>query len=278
MTVHCNLTDVNEPISQQDGMLSKAQSIWRYETNFGAFAEFTKVKANQLLDKPKDLSWEESCSYGLTLSTAYRMLISDNGARIKPGEVCLIWGAAGGLGVFAIQLCKMVGAKSIAVVSNSEKAKVCEELGADLVIDRSKEGFGPFLDNAGNFDYINWRKGKKLIEKKGFKEIDVVFEHIGKSTLAASIYFLRRGGRVVICAASSGYESKIDLRYLWMELKSIIGSHFANYNEAYEASKLMHQGIIKPVIGNVTSINNLPEVADMMFSNKTHGKNVFLHE
>ena len=99
--IHCNVVDMNDPISHQDSMLSSTQSIWGYETNYGAFAEYTKVRSDQLIKKPDHVSWETAASFSLTLSTAYRMLISDNGANIKTGQTCLIWGGSGGLGSFA---------------------------------------------------------------------------------------------------------------------------------------------------------------------------------
>ena len=112
--IHCNVVNEFDNLIQQDGMLSKSQSIWGYETNYGAFAEYTKVRASQLIRKPKNLDWNTAASFCLTLSTAYRMLVSDNGSPIKAGETCLIWGAAGGLGSFAIQLAKLSGANVIA--------------------------------------------------------------------------------------------------------------------------------------------------------------------
>ena len=167
------------------------------------------------------------------------MLISDNGAKIRPGETCLIWGAAGGLGLFAIQLAKLSGAKVIAIVSSDEKLSICKKHGADYVINRKKDFPESFTDGDGNPNYLAWRKISLKLKALKLPEIDVVFEHVGKETLGLSVYLLKRGGRVVTCAATSGFLATIDLRFLWMQLKSIIGSHFANYNEASEAAKLV---------------------------------------
>lgn len=277
VVVHCNVINSSDPIIESDSMKSETQSIWGYETNFGAFAEYCKVKASQLLPKPSSLDWPSAASYCLTHSTAYRMLVGDNGARLKAGETCLIWGAAGGLGTFAIQLCKLAGVKSVAVVSNDEKAHICKELGADLVINRSKLDFGPFLTEDGDQNKLAWAKGKKILASLGVDKIDVVFEHVGAATLGASVYFLKKGGRIVICAASSGYDAKIDLRYLWMEVKSIIGSHFANYSEAQEASNLINSGHIVPKIYGVYDISKLGQLMDKMYRGETFGKVVFKH-
>jgi crotonyl-CoA reductase len=277
VVVHCNVINSLDPIIENDSMKSATQSIWGYETNFGAFAEYCKVKAGQLLPKPVSVDWPHAASYCLTHSTAYRMLISDNGANLKAGETCLIWGAAGGLGTFAIQLCKLAGVRCVAVVSSEEKAKICKELGADIVIDRSKSAFGPFRDNTGKQDKLAWAKGKKLLASLGVKNIDVVFEHVGAATLGASIYFLKKGGRVVICAASSGYDAEVDLRYLWMEVKTVIGSHFANYSEAQNASNLVASGQVVPKIYGIYEISKLGQLMDEMFLGKTFGKIVFRH-
>lgn len=274
--IHCNITDSEDPIIQRDGMLSESQSIWGYETNYGAFAEYTKVKSTQLIKKPDHLSWEKAASFGLTLSTAYRMLISDNGAKIRPGETCLIWGAAGGLGLFAIQLAKLAGANVIAIVSSDEKVSICKKLGADFVINRKKDFPKSFTNEDGSPDYLAWRKISQKLKKLKAPDIDLVFEHIGKETLGLSTYLLKRGGRVVTCAATSGFLATIDLRFLWMQLKSIIGSHFANYDEAYNAAKLVFDNKITPVYSK-NDICLLPKMMDKMYYGKTYGKVVFTH-
>jgi len=275
VTIHCNVVDEADPITKVDDMLSETQAIWGYETNFGAFAEYTKVKASQLLIRPKCLDWGEAASYCLTLSTAYRMLISQNGARLQAGETCLIWGAAGGLGVFAIQLAKQQGAKVVAVVSNEEKAQLCSSLGADVVIDRSKDNFHGFTLKNGEPNYPNWHKAKAMLAKRGITSVDVIFEHVGKETLPISLYLVNRGGRVVTCAATSGYLATIDIRFLWMQLKRIIGSHFANSDEARKASALISQKHIKPVIHSYNTFDSLPLRMDEMYAGSSFGKMVF---
>ncbi len=278
VVVHCNVIDTKEPIAQVDGMLANSQSIWGYETNYGAFAEYCKVKTSQLIRKPANISWEVAGSFSLTLSTAYRMLISPNGAELRAGQNCLIWGASGGLGNFAIQLANLIGANPIAVVSSDEKEELCKNLGAKIVINRSKDDFSNFILANGEPNYLSWRKAKKTLEKKGINDLEVVFEHVGRDTLGLSLFLLSKGGKVVTCAASSGFNATIDLRYLWMSVKKLIGSHFANYHEAQQAAKLVFDGKINPLIHSVNPINKLPEMMDAMYSNATYGKIVFLHE
>src|SRR5205814_7711707 len=110
--------------------------IWGYETTWGSFAQFCKVQAQQLLRKPANLTWEEAASYGLTYFTAYRMLIDQS--HLQAGHKVLIWGAAGGLGVFATQLCEMAGAQSVGVVNSEEKGQLVTQLGSEGYINRGE--------------------------------------------------------------------------------------------------------------------------------------------
>src|ERR1700727_2243621 len=129
VVVHCNQASYEDPeVHGLDPMAAPSQKIWGYETTWGSFAQFTKVQAQQLLPKPKALTWEESASYGLVYFTAYRMLLTR--CKIQAGAKVLIWGAAGGLGVFATQLCAAAGAHCVGVVSSAEKGELVKRLGA----------------------------------------------------------------------------------------------------------------------------------------------------
>src|SRR5919201_101510 len=137
VVVHCNQASNEDPeVHGLDPLAAPSQRIWGYETSWGSFAQFAKVQAQQLLPKPAHLAWEEAASYGLTYFTAYRMLIDR--AQLQAGQRVLIWGAAGGLGVFATQLCKLAGADAVGVVSSDEKGKLIEQLGAIGYINRSE--------------------------------------------------------------------------------------------------------------------------------------------
>src|SRR3954465_10688358 len=120
VVVHCNQASYEDvEVHGLDPLAAPSQRIWGYETTWGSFAQFCKVQAQQLLPKPAALTWEEAASYGLTYFPAYRMLIDQ--CKLQPGHNVLIWGAAGGLGVFAVQLCKAAGANAVGVVSSDEK-------------------------------------------------------------------------------------------------------------------------------------------------------------
>lgn len=268
VVVHCN--HLVEP------GVSDLQTIYGYETPDGSFAQFTRVQAQQLLPKPHDLTWEAAASYGLVYFTAHRMLIDR--ADIQPGEDVLIWGGAGGLGVFAIQLCKAAGCRAIAVVSSDEKAELAMSLGAHGVINRKEYPdlqYKPDEDEdqkKKRFDEMK-RFGKKISELLGSprKRVEVVFEHVGRNTFPASVWLAEKYGRIAICGATTGYELTFDVRHLWMQQKRIIGSHFADADSARRANKLIEQGLVKPVMQDCFPWEELPHAHQLMYENKLFG-------
>tara|TARA_B100001057_G_scaffold492237_1_gene584220 strand:- start:475 stop:1650 length:1176 start_codon:yes stop_codon:yes gene_type:complete len=271
VVIHCAVIN-GKDLNMEDPMLSKTQSVWGYETNFGSFSEFSIVKISQLLKKPKNLHYTLSGSYMLTLGTAYRMIVTKNGGKLNKGETCLIWGASGGLGVFAIQLVNSLGAIPICIVSTKEKADYCKKFGAKHFIILNELENKKFLVE-DKFNMKMWLEfSSKIKNIVGSDKVDMVFEHVGMETIALGIYLLRRGGRVVTCAASSGYEAKIDIRYIWMEMKKIIGSHFCNINEAEEANDLITNGLIKHEPNKIIDFNDIPKGLDEMNSRKSLGK------
>ena len=162
---------------------------------------------------------------------------------MKLGDRVLIWGASGGLGSYATQMALAGGATPICVVSSPEKAAICRAMGAELIIDRSAEGYRFWNAEGTAQDPKEWQRlGKKIRELTGGHDVDIVFEHPGRETFGASVYVARKGGTIVTCASTSGYMHEYDNRYLWMNLKRIISSHFANYREAWEANALVDRG------------------------------------
>ena len=253
-------------------MMDPEQRIWGFETNFGGLAELALVKSNQLMPKPDHLTWEEAASPGLVNSTAYRQLVSKNGADMKQGDVVLIWGASGGLGSYATQFALNGGATPICVVSSEEKAQICRDMGAELVIDRNAEGYKFWKDETTQ-DPKEWKRlGAKIRELTGGEDPDIVFEHPGRETFGASVYVTRKGGQIVTCASTSGYMHEFDNRYLWMNLKRIVGSHFANYREAYEANRLVAKGMIHPTLSRVYPLTETGQAANDVKQNLHQGK------
>src|ERR1700722_19133704 len=141
VTVHCNYVDDQDPSAHDDSMLAANQRIWGFESNFGGLADITVVKANQLMPKATHLSWEEAAINALCNSTAYRMLVSPNGARMTQDDKVLVWGASGGLGSYAVQHVLNGGGTPIGVVSSPEKVKLLNDLGVEAVIDRKAANY-----------------------------------------------------------------------------------------------------------------------------------------
>ncbi|TVT35009.1 crotonyl-CoA carboxylase/reductase [Amycolatopsis rhizosphaerae] len=272
VVAHCLNVELEGPDGHNDTMLDSEQRIWGFETNFGGLAEVALVKANQLMPKPRHLTWEEAACPGLVNSTAYRQLVSRNGADMKQGDVVLIWGASGGLGSYATQYALNGGAIPVCVVSSPEKAELCRKLGAELVIDRNAEGYQFWKDETTQ-DPKEWQRfGAKIRELTGGEDPDIVFEHPGRETFGASVYAARRGGTIVTCASTSGYMHQYDNRYLWMNLKRIIGSHFANYRESWEANRLIAKGLVHPTLSKTYSLAETGQAALDVHRNAHQGK------
>ena len=272
VVAHCLSVELERPEGHDDTMLDPEQRIWGFETNFGGLAQLALVKANQLMPKPRHLTWEEAASPGLVNSTAYRQLVSRNGAAMKQGDVVLIWGASGGLGSYATQMALRGGAIPVCVVSSPEKADICRSLGAELVIDRQAEGY-QFWKDEHTQNPKEWQRfGKRIRELTGGEDPDIVFEHPGRETFGASVYVARRGGLIVTCASTSGFMHSYDNRYLWMNLKRIIGSHFANYSEAWAANRLIERGLIHPTLSRVYPMDETGQAAYDVHRNTHQGK------
>jgi len=272
VVAHCLSVELEDAAGHDDTMLDPQQRIWGFETNFGGLAELALVKANQLMPKPAHLSWEEAACPGLVNSTAYRQLVSHHGAQLKQGDVVLIWGASGGLGSYATQFVLNGGGVPVCVVSSPEKAELCQRMGAELVIDRAAEGYRFWRDEHTQ-DEVEWRRfGGRIRELTGGDDPDIVFEHPGRETFGASVYVAKRGGTVVTCASTSGYLHQYDNRYLWMNLKRIIGSHFANYREAWEANRLIARGRIHPTLSKSYPLDQTGQAAWEVHRNAHQGK------
>ena len=275
VVLHCNQASYEDvEVHGLDPLAAPSQKIWGYETTWGSFAQFCKVQAQQCLPKPGHLSWDEAASYGLTYFTAYRMLIDR--ARIRAGDRVLIWGAAGGLGVFAIQLCRLAGADCVGVVSSSHKGELCSALGACGFIDRNE-----FAGMMRRGDETAEQEAERAKESRRFaKHVrtllggapDVVFEHVGRATFPTSVLTVKPFGKIVICGATSGYQLDFDVRYLWMRQKEIIGSHFANAYEATKANELIDSGKIQPVLWKTMPFDGVAQAHQSMYKNEHLGK------
>jgi crotonyl-CoA carboxylase/reductase len=275
VVIHCNQASYEDPeVHGLDPLAAPSQMIWGYETTWGSFAQFTKVQAQQLLPKPPALTWEEAASYGLVYFTAYRMLVTR--CNIQAGDRVLIWGAAGGLGVFAVQLCKAAGAECVGVVNSAEKGELVKRLGAVDYIDRNdfagmmRKGDETPDEEKERFKVMR-AFDKRAIAALGAKP-DIVFEHVGKATFPTSVFTVKPFGKVVICAGTTGFNLDFDVRYLWMKQKEIIGSHFANAYECTKANELIESGVIRPVLWKTLGFDGVAEAHQLMRDNKHLGK------
>ncbi len=271
VTVHCNYVDDQDPSSHDDSMLAANQRIWGFETNFGGLADLAVVKANQLMPKPAHLSWEEAACNALCNSTAYRMIVSQHAGAMKQGDAVLVWGATGGIGGYAVQYVLNGGGTPVGVVSSPERAELLHAMGCEHVIDRKANGY-KFWSDEQTQDESEWRRLGKDVRSLIGRDPEIVFEHPGRSTMGASVFVAARGGKIVTCAATSGYMIEYDNRHLWMKLKSIVSSHFANYREAWAANRLISEGKIQPMLSRVYPLEQVGDAATAVHRNETEGK------
>jgi crotonyl-CoA carboxylase/reductase len=264
--VHPGVNADEDPVAYADGLKCESSRAWGFETNFGALADLAVAKANQLLPKPRHLTWEEAACNALCAGTAYRMLVSPNALQFKQGDIVLVWGATGGLGGYAIQLIRNGGGIAIGVVSSERKAQLLERLGCDLVLRRDLLELDGLSVSA---------KGKRIgteIRRALGEDPHIVFDYIGRETFGMSVFLARPGGSVVTCGSSSGFQHEYDNRYLWMRVKRIIGSHGATWPEVAEVNRLIAQGRILPTLSKVYPLEQVGEAAREVQLNRRVGK------
>jgi crotonyl-CoA carboxylase/reductase len=254
---------------------STAESeIWGYETNHGAFAEFTLVYDYQCHPKPAALSWEEASCFMLTGATAYHLLHGWQPHVVRPDDVVLIWGGAGGLGSAAIQLVRHAGGIPVAVVSSEDRADYCRRLGAAVVNRVGFTHWGALPDRKDKAGWDKWmsearRFGTAIWDAVGRRRSPrIVLEHPGSESLPTSLYVCDRDGMVVTCGATSGYVSTIDLRVLWMRQKRIQGSHFAGVPECRSLLELVSNGTVMPCLSRIFPFEEVGEAHQLIHDNQ----------
>ncbi len=277
VVLHCNQTCGEcAACNGYDPMGCENQRIWGYETPYGSFAQFALAQSQQLMPKGEGATWEEAASYSLDLCTAYRMLVDR--ANLKPGETVLVWGGAGGLGTFACQIAKMLGATPIAVVSSEQRGEMARRFGAAGTLNR-KDFPGLAYTPNETPDKKKTRLEAAKAFGKAFMKVadtnrgpDVVFEHPGQETFPTSVFLAARMGRIVICAATTGFDLAFDVRHLWMRQKQIIGSHFAHAEQCWRANDLILKGTIKTCMTELYTYADIPRAHDDMMRNRHMGK------
>ncbi|MFI2207993.1 crotonyl-CoA carboxylase/reductase [Streptomyces sp. NPDC020192] len=264
------VADAEDPRTHADSMLSDMQA-WGYETNFGGLAHYTLVRSSQLMPKPAHLTWEEAACIPLCGGTSYRMLIGEHGARMNLGDIVLIWGATGGLGSFAVQMVKNGGGIPIGVVSSEHKAEIARKLGCEAVINREEIGIGVQPEPGPATVKLAKRLGRAIREAVG-EDPHIVFDYVGRATFGMSVIVARRGGAIVTCGSSSGFEHNYDNRYFWMNLKRVIGCHGMNLREATETMRLSALGKLSPVLSAVYPLAEAGEATRLVQKNAHTGK------
>jgi alcohol dehydrogenase len=256
VVVHCGISCRQcDYCTRGEEFFCRDFKIWGFQTGplDGAHGEYCKVPAANVLPKPSNLSFEEAATVPLVLLTVWRMLVTR--ARIQAGDFVLIWGAAGGLGVMAVQVAKLYNAHAIAVASSEDKLQLCHQLGADFVLHRKKH------------DILN--EVRKIT--KG-RRADIVFEHTGSDTWPISMQCLTWGGTIVTCGATSGFDAQMDIRLLWNKQQNYLGSHLGNKGELVDAMRFVESGQIRPVVGKVLPLKELGQAQCLMENNVIGGK------
>jgi NADPH:quinone reductase-like Zn-dependent oxidoreductase len=198
----------------------------------GGCAEFVRVPEVNCLPYPENLSWEEVASIPLVFQTAWHMLLAR--AELQPGEDVLILGAGSGVGTAAIQIAKFFGARVLATAGSDEKLQKAKELGADHLINHRTQKIREEV--------------RRITSKRG---VDVVFEHVGTATWDDSLASLAPSGRLVTCGATTGYDAKIDLRFLFSRQLSLLGSYMGTKSELHSVMRLVATGRLKPIVDRI---------------------------
>ena len=219
----------------------------------GGYAEFVAVPAANVLPKPARLSFPEAAAVPLVFLTAWDMLVA--GARIRPSETVLVWGAGGGVGSAAIQIAKLFDARVIAIAGADWKLERARALGADETINHATQQVGEEV--------------RRLTNRRG---VDVVFEHVGQATWDASLRALARGGRLVTCGATSGFAAQTDLRYVFARRILIRGTFMGSKGTMYEILRLADAGRLRPVVHAVLPLEDAPRAHEILERREQFGK------
>src|SRR5437660_4770431 len=223
----------------------------------GGYAELVAVPGVNVIPKPKALSWSEAAALPLVTLTAWHMLVAR--AQVQPGEDVLIHAAGSGVGSIGIQIAKLRGARVITTASSDEKLAKARELGADEAIDYTRD---------------DWPKEvKRLTQGRG---VDVVFEHTGETTWAGSILSLKKGGRLVTCGATSGFDAGTDLRHVFYRHLTILGSMMGSKADLLTAMKFIESGQIRAVIDRTLPLAEARKAHELMEDRAQFGKLVLL--
>jgi NADPH:quinone reductase-like Zn-dependent oxidoreductase len=223
----------------------------------GGYAELVAVPGVNVIPKPKKLGWPEAAALPLVTLTAWHMLVTQ--ARLQPGEDVLVHAAGSGVGSLGIQIAKLRGARVIVTASSEDKLAKARELGADETVNYTSE---------------DWPKEvRRLTNGRG---VDVVFEHTGAATWPGSLVSLRKGGRLVTCGATSGFDARTDLRQVFYRHLTVLGSMMGSKAELLAAMKFIASGQIRAVVDRTLPLAEARTAHELMEDRAQFGKLVLL--
>lgn len=229
--------------------------VWGFQTGplWGGFAQYTHLPEVNVVKIPDNISFDDAAAISMVGMTAWHMLVGR--AKIKPGQTVLIMGGTSGVGMAGIQIAKLYNCTVIATAGNGEKMDKCLEVGADYVV---------------NHREADWHKKVKEITKK--QGVDVIFEHIGKATFAQEVALLKMAGTLVATGATTGYDSTIDLRYLFFKGTNLLGSTQGTKAELEDVIYWTGKGKIKPIIHTILPFSDMVKGHIMMANAEQIGK------
>ena len=256
VVVHPNLTCriCNQCIGGQEYDCG-SRMVWGFQTGplWGAFAQYTHMPEVNVVKIPDNVSFNDAAAISMVGMTSWHMLVTR--ADIQPGQTVLIMGGGSGMGIAGIQIAKLYNCNVIATAGNREKMDKCLQLGADFVVNHRES------------DWHN--KVRQITNKQG---VDVVYEHIGKSVFQQELTLLKMGGTLVSTGATTGYDSTIDLRYLFFKGVNLLGATQGTKAGLEEVIRWVSKGKIKPVIDTILPFSRMVEGHIKMADSQLFGK------
>lgn len=228
------------------------------ETGDGTYAEFVTVPARNCLEFPERMDFVEAAAAPLVFLTAWRMLVTR--ARVKPGEDVLVLGAGAGVGTAAIQIARLCGARVIATAGGTAKCERARQLGAEFVIDHARTEFDAEV--------------RRITAKRG---VDVVVDYVGKETWAKSLRCVRRGGRLVTCGATTGFDPVEDIRHIFFRQISILGSTMGSPEEFRQVMTCLFRGQLRPIVYRTFPLAQAADAHRLLESREPFGKLVLVN-
>jgi len=231
------------------------RKIWGFESGplWGGFAQYTHLPEVNVVKLQDEVSFNDAAAASMAGMTALHALVGRAG--IHPGQTVLIMGGRSGVGTLGIQIAKLYGCDVITTVGSDDQEERCRKLGADFVVNHRKEDW--------------FQKVREYTKKKG---VDVIFEHIGKTHFPQEVGLLRMGGTLVTSGATTGYDSKTDLRFLFYKGTNLMGATQGTAAETQSLMRWVSRGKIRPVVDSVLPFSNVVEGHMKMLRGEQFGK------